>query len=303
MVPRRNAQRKRRLAVSTAVGTLALVAGLTGCGQPPEVASGVAGAGAGPEFGAPSEVTTGPALLADVSSTTTPAEPSAPAAPAAGRADVPTGRPLSGRGTTARPVVPRTSTTPARPRPVLPTKVPPIPARPTSTPGATSVYRNCAEARAAGVTPILAGQSGYAGHLDRDSDGVACEWDVDPGPAPVGPTYRNCTEARAAGVTPLRRGDPGYAPKLDRDGDGIACENTTTTRPPTSTTTSKTTPKTTTTTTTERTTTTTEPAKPVSKPPYANCAAARAAGVTPIKEGEPGYSAKLDGDGDGIACE
>ena len=36
-------------------------------------------------------------------------------------------------------------------------------------------YRNCAEARAAGVAPIYRGQPGYADHLDRDGDGIACE--------------------------------------------------------------------------------------------------------------------------------
>lgn len=36
---------------------------------------------------------------------------------------------------------------------------------------------------------------------------------------------------------------------------------------------------------------------------YANCAAARAAGVAPIYQGQPGYRAGLDRDGDGIACE
>lgn len=36
---------------------------------------------------------------------------------------------------------------------------------------------------------------------------------------------------------------------------------------------------------------------------YANCAAVRAAGADPIRVGEPGYSRKLDRDGDGIACE
>lgn len=36
---------------------------------------------------------------------------------------------------------------------------------------------------------------------------------------------------------------------------------------------------------------------------YANCAAARAAGAAPILQGEPGYSRKLDRDGDGVACE
>ena len=36
---------------------------------------------------------------------------------------------------------------------------------------------------------------------------------------------------------------------------------------------------------------------------YANCAAVRAAGADPISTGDPGYSRKLDRDGDGIACE
>ena len=36
---------------------------------------------------------------------------------------------------------------------------------------------------------------------------------------------------------------------------------------------------------------------------YVNCTAARAAGKAPIRIGEPGYSTRLDRDGDGIACE
>lgn len=36
---------------------------------------------------------------------------------------------------------------------------------------------------------------------------------------------------------------------------------------------------------------------------YPNCASARAAGAAPIRSGEPGYSRRLDRDGDGIACE
>lgn len=36
---------------------------------------------------------------------------------------------------------------------------------------------------------------------------------------------------------------------------------------------------------------------------YPNCTAVRAAGAAPIRRGEPGYSSKLDRDGDGIACE
>ncbi len=36
---------------------------------------------------------------------------------------------------------------------------------------------------------------------------------------------------------------------------------------------------------------------------YANCSAARAAGVTPLYRGEPGYRSGMDGDNDGVACE
>jgi len=36
-------------------------------------------------------------------------------------------------------------------------------------------YRYCSDARAAGVAPIRRGQPGYAPHLDRDGDGIACE--------------------------------------------------------------------------------------------------------------------------------
>jgi len=36
---------------------------------------------------------------------------------------------------------------------------------------------------------------------------------------------------------------------------------------------------------------------------FRNCTEARAAGAAPIRAGQPGYSRKLDRDGDGIACE
>lgn len=36
---------------------------------------------------------------------------------------------------------------------------------------------------------------------------------------------------------------------------------------------------------------------------YRNCAEARAAGAAPVYSADPGYSSKLDRDGDGIACE
>ena len=49
------------------------------------------------------------------------------------------------------------------------------------------------------------------------------------------------------------------------------------------------------------------PPKPTHTPPAAvyfqNCTAVRAAGAAPIRAGDPGYSRKLDRDGDGIGCE
>ncbi len=42
---------------------------------------------------------------------------------------------------------------------------------------------------------------------------------------------------------------------------------------------------------------------PASGTSFANCSEARAAGAAPLSRGEPGYSSKLDRDGDGIACE
>jgi hypothetical protein len=51
--------------------------------------------------------------------------------------------------------------------------------------------------------------------------------------------------------------------------------------------------------------TTTQPA-PARKPAavyYQNCTAVRDAGADPIRAGEPGYSRKLDRDGDGVGCE
>lgn len=39
----------------------------------------------------------------------------------------------------------------------------------------TVYYANCSEARAAGAAPMRVGDPGYAPHLDRDHDGLACE--------------------------------------------------------------------------------------------------------------------------------
>ncbi|WP_245797258.1 excalibur calcium-binding domain-containing protein [Corynebacterium aquilae] len=43
--------------------------------------------------------------------------------------------------------------------------------------------------------------------------------------------------------------------------------------------------------------------EPAAGSPVANCKEARARGIAPIHKGSPYYSSKLDGDGDGIACE
>ena len=48
------------------------------------------------------------------------------------------------------------------------------------------------------------------------------------------------------------------------------------------------------------------PARPAPAPAavyYANCTAVRAAGAAPIRQGQPGFSTKFDGDGDGVGCE
>ena len=47
------------------------------------------------------------------------------------------------------------------------------------------------------------------------------------------------------------------------------------------------------------------PAPPAANGPvsYENCTAARAAGAAPVYAGDPGYSSKLDRDGDGVGCE
>lgn len=50
----------------------------------------------------------------------------------------------------------------------------PIPA-PQPTPYQNVYYKNCSQARAAGVAPIYQGEPGYRSGLDRDHDGVACE--------------------------------------------------------------------------------------------------------------------------------
>ncbi|MET7638937.1 excalibur calcium-binding domain-containing protein [Streptomyces sp. NPDC005438] len=37
-------------------------------------------------------------------------------------------------------------------------------------------YENCAAAKRDGAAPVRRGDPGYGRHLDRDGDGIACEW-------------------------------------------------------------------------------------------------------------------------------
>ncbi|WP_425983516.1 excalibur calcium-binding domain-containing protein [Brevundimonas sp. TWP1-2-1b1] len=46
-----------------------------------------------------------------------------------------------------------------------------------------------------------------------------------------------------------------------------------------------------------------QPPRPLSGGAFANCAAARAAGASPGRRGDPGYGSHLDRDGDGVGCE
>jgi len=58
----------------------------------------------------------------------------------------------------------------------LPKKAPPEnPSVPMNPAGDRLLYNNCAEARAAGKTPLYRGDPGYHSKLDRDRDGIACE--------------------------------------------------------------------------------------------------------------------------------
>jgi hypothetical protein len=80
-------------------------------------------------------------------------------------------QPLPGAADAARPAL-----TGAPPRAAAaPTTVPaarPAPAAPAAGAGP---FENCSAARVAGAAPVRLGDPGYAGHLDRDGDGVGCE--------------------------------------------------------------------------------------------------------------------------------
>ncbi|HEX2575741.1 MAG TPA: excalibur calcium-binding domain-containing protein [Aquihabitans sp.] len=88
--------------------------------------------------------------------------------------------------TVAPTTVPPTTAPPTTAAPVTapPVTAPPTAAAPPPPPPTTQAivpfvpsasYANCTEARNAGVTPLYAGDPGYAPKLDRDGDGIACE--------------------------------------------------------------------------------------------------------------------------------
>jgi hypothetical protein len=81
----------------------------------------------------------------------------------------------------SRPPVTETATVTAPPSPVpeatVTETVEPEPTRSPVEPEPADVYyENCDAARAAGAAPVYAGDPGYGRHLDRDGDGVGCEW-------------------------------------------------------------------------------------------------------------------------------
>ncbi|MEH0819275.1 MULTISPECIES: excalibur calcium-binding domain-containing protein [unclassified Micromonospora] len=92
--------------------------------------------------------------------------------------------------------------------------------------------------------------------------------------------YADCDAVANAGISAIEKGEPGYRKALDRNGDGTACDQF------------------------ENWDYADDSSGGNSGDVYyANCSAVRAAGAAPLHRGDPGYSRKLDRDGDGIACE
>ncbi|MEH0938701.1 excalibur calcium-binding domain-containing protein [Micromonospora psammae] len=98
-------------------------------------------------------------------------------------------------------------------------------------PSPSVYFADCDAVADAGLYEIRKGEPGYRKALDRNGDGVACDFEDDPASADDSSGddggdayYANCSEARAAGAAPIQRGEPGYRKGLDRDGDGTACD-------------------------------------------------------------------------------
>lgn len=88
--------------------------------------------------------------------------------------------------------------------------------------------------------------------------------------------YSTCDEVKALGLAPIYNYEAGYRPALDSDLDGKACEITSSSD---------------------------SIYDQTYDVYYANCSEVRAYGAAPIRFGDPGYSSRLDRDGDGTGCE
>ncbi|MDV5147537.1 excalibur calcium-binding domain-containing protein [Streptomyces sp. SBC-4] len=125
------------------------------------------------------EATTGPTTT--VTPTPEPTTTVTPTPEPTSATPEPTTEPTTTEPTTAAPEPTRTPTrTPTLPPTRTPAASPsnrqPETAEPSEPAEESSVYyANCSAVRAAGAAPIRIGDPGYARHLDRDGDGVACE--------------------------------------------------------------------------------------------------------------------------------
>jgi hypothetical protein len=88
----------------------------------------------------------------------------------------PTPGPGSPTETPSATPTPTDSGTPSPRDSATPTPTQPQSPKLSETPGQESVvFQNCAEARAAGKTPLHRGDPGYSEKLDKNGDGIACE--------------------------------------------------------------------------------------------------------------------------------
>ncbi len=77
----------------------------------------------------------------------------------------------TGSADAVQPFLPPVFAPPAPPAP----QAPPEPAGAAEHSRTSAYYQNCTAVRNAGAAPLYRGQNGYAPHLDRDNDGIACE--------------------------------------------------------------------------------------------------------------------------------
>ena len=132
--------------------------------------------------GGDSTTTSVPAIATETPSaegTTTAPETPTTAGPATVPTSKPTDTPTNGPTPTptATPTPQETespTSEPSTPKPSSPMPTEPASA-PTTTTSTAVVFKNCAEARAAGKAPLHRGDPGYSAELDNNGDGTACE--------------------------------------------------------------------------------------------------------------------------------